>query len=248
MDADHERDRLLLDLLNPYGLLGGVTTLLVFLLHGAVFVALKTAGTVREDAVALAYRLSIRRRGGRGGVRAVDAVAYGKGWTWIPMLFAAVALVGAIALHPGGALRGGRSCSLRSRSSGTFVLLFGSLYPNVMPSPLTTPPTASPFDDASSSHYTLVVMTWVAVVVGAGGADLPGVGRTGCSASVFRPSRSRPRSGCRRRASECPAAQAAAADRSAAVALLAYRRVRYLGRHHRAVAGGDGGRSWCPPP
>ena len=37
-------------LLNPYALLVGVTTLLLFFLHGVLFVALKTDGQVHEDA------------------------------------------------------------------------------------------------------------------------------------------------------------------------------------------------------
>ena len=38
-------------LLNPYGLLGGLATLLLFTLHGGVFMALKTDGIVRESAL-----------------------------------------------------------------------------------------------------------------------------------------------------------------------------------------------------
>ena len=46
-------------LLNPYALLGGVTTLLVFLTHGAVFLSLKTAGELRAESMVWASRLSI---------------------------------------------------------------------------------------------------------------------------------------------------------------------------------------------
>ncbi|MBN2387255.1 MAG: cytochrome d ubiquinol oxidase subunit II [Anaerolineales bacterium] len=47
----------LLTLLNPYGLLGGLATVAVFLLHGAVFLSLKVDGLIRERAVVLAKRL-----------------------------------------------------------------------------------------------------------------------------------------------------------------------------------------------
>ncbi|MCX7609322.1 MAG: cytochrome d ubiquinol oxidase subunit II [Anaerolineales bacterium] len=47
----------LLTLLNPYGLLGGVATVAVFLLHGAVFLSLKAGGTVQERAEAWAKKL-----------------------------------------------------------------------------------------------------------------------------------------------------------------------------------------------
>ncbi len=45
-----------LTLLNPYGLLGGLTTLLLFFTHGVYFVALKTDGQVAADARRLARR------------------------------------------------------------------------------------------------------------------------------------------------------------------------------------------------
>jgi len=54
LDADNEFAGSLLDLLSPYALLGGLTTLSLFLLHGAVFVSLKTDGDVRHRARALA--------------------------------------------------------------------------------------------------------------------------------------------------------------------------------------------------
>src|SRR5215207_6176231 len=44
LDADHEFVGTLWGLLNPYALLGGLTTLGLFVMHGAVFLALKTVG------------------------------------------------------------------------------------------------------------------------------------------------------------------------------------------------------------
>ncbi|MFX6803684.1 cytochrome d ubiquinol oxidase subunit II, partial [Acinetobacter baumannii] len=46
LDADHESVGTLFTLLNPYGLLGGIVTLLLFFTHGVYFVALKTDGQV----------------------------------------------------------------------------------------------------------------------------------------------------------------------------------------------------------
>jgi cytochrome d ubiquinol oxidase subunit II len=51
LDADHEYTGTLFTLLNPYALLGGVVTLALFTLHGAVFLALKTTGELRDRAV-----------------------------------------------------------------------------------------------------------------------------------------------------------------------------------------------------
>ncbi|TDB89273.1 cytochrome d ubiquinol oxidase subunit II, partial [Micromonospora fluostatini] len=59
LDADHEYVGGLLDLLNPYALLGGATTAVLFATHGAVFVALKTVGDIRHRARALAGRLGV---------------------------------------------------------------------------------------------------------------------------------------------------------------------------------------------
>ncbi|MCY7396543.1 MAG: cytochrome d ubiquinol oxidase subunit II, partial [Nocardioides sp.] len=58
IDADKQFTGTLLTLLNPYALLGGLTTLLLFALHGALFLALKTSGEVRADAGRLAARRS----------------------------------------------------------------------------------------------------------------------------------------------------------------------------------------------
>ncbi len=68
LDADHEFTGSLLTLLNPYALLGGLVTLLLFLTHGAMFVSLKTDGEIRHRARALAVQL--------GGGAAVVAVAF----------------------------------------------------------------------------------------------------------------------------------------------------------------------------
>ena len=50
LDAHHNYTGTLFDLLNPYALLGGLTTLLLFFTHGVVFVSLKTEGDIRERA------------------------------------------------------------------------------------------------------------------------------------------------------------------------------------------------------
>src|SRR5512135_59172 len=49
----------LFTLLNPYGLIGGLTMVAVFLLHGANFLALKLEGELRERARAAARKLYI---------------------------------------------------------------------------------------------------------------------------------------------------------------------------------------------
>ena len=46
-----------LNLLNPYALLCGITSLFIFSLHGAIFLALKTTDTLKEKAMSLARTL-----------------------------------------------------------------------------------------------------------------------------------------------------------------------------------------------
>ena len=59
IDAHMEYIGSLLTLLNPFALLGGLTTLLLFVTHGLVFLALKTEGELRERAAVLAPRVGL---------------------------------------------------------------------------------------------------------------------------------------------------------------------------------------------
>jgi cytochrome d ubiquinol oxidase subunit II len=153
------------NLLNPYALLGGVVTLSVFYTHGAVFLALKTAGSIRERANSIALKAGL--------VAAVAAVAF-LVWTnvmlpeidsTVLLLSVAVALfwVAGLAMNFKG--REGWAFVFSALTIATYVsTLFFALYPRVMPSSL-----GSQFDltitNASSTDYTLKVMTVVAVVM-----------------------------------------------------------------------------------
>ncbi|MEY4735205.1 MAG: cytochrome d ubiquinol oxidase subunit [Actinomycetota bacterium] len=153
------------NLLNPYALLGGVVTLSVFLTHGAVFLALKTDGGIRERARAIAIKVGL--------VAAVAAVAF-LAWTnaLLPEFNAIVfslSLVVAVAwlsgLYAILKVREGWAFIFSAATIATFVAtLFYALYPRVMPSSL-----GSQFDltirNASATENTLTVMSWVAVVM-----------------------------------------------------------------------------------
>src|SRR5947208_5036354 len=58
INSQHEFTGSFFDLLQPYALFGGITTLVLFALHGAVFMSLKTTGPVSARAHAIAIRLS----------------------------------------------------------------------------------------------------------------------------------------------------------------------------------------------
>ncbi|MEU7291802.1 cytochrome d ubiquinol oxidase subunit II [Streptomyces exfoliatus] len=162
IDADMEYVGGFWELLNPYALLGGLVTLTLFTFHGAVFASLKTVGDIRARARALAFRLGL--------VTAVLALAFlvwtqldtGNGWSLAVMLVAVVALVGAIAAIKAG--REGWSFGLSGVTIAAAVaMLFLALFPNVMPSSL-NPEWSLTVTNASSSPYTLKIMTWCAAI------------------------------------------------------------------------------------
>ena len=152
------------NLLNPYALLGGVTTLLLFVSHGAFFLALKTEGEIRIRANSIGQKAGL--------ATAVAALAF-FGWTatsvnhrgWV-LLGAAVAVVFWLAaLGANFKGREGYAFLFSALTTGfTVITLFATLYPNVMPSSLLSDASLNIFN-ASSTHYTLKVMTYVAVVL-----------------------------------------------------------------------------------
>lgn len=150
-------------LLNPYALVGGLTTLMLFLTHGAVFLALKTAGTIQERSQALAIKLGL--------VATVVAVVFllwtqlaysDKAWTWALVLVAAVAWLAGIYMNMKG--REGWSFVFTALTiAGAVIYLFSVLYPNVMPSTISDEYSLTIYN-ASSTPYTLRIMTIVAVI------------------------------------------------------------------------------------
>ena len=151
-----------LDLVNPYALVGGLATLALFVFHGAVFVALKTTGQVRVRARAVASRVGPVALVAGGGLLAWTQVRHGGVDTAVTALLTAAALVGALAANRAG--REGYAFGFTGAAVAlATVTLFLALYPNVMPSTLDPAGTLT-VTNAASGHYTLVVMTWVAVV------------------------------------------------------------------------------------
>ncbi|WP_430868798.1 cytochrome d ubiquinol oxidase subunit II [Demequina aurantiaca] len=162
LDADHQFIGNLMTLLSPFALLGGAVTLLLFLTHGSVFLALKTDGVVRERAESLAKRFAPITL----AVTAVWAIwaqlAYSEvTWTWIPLACAAVSLVLVWWFTVKG--RSGRAFAANAVAiAAAVVLIFGSMFPDVMPAS-NDPANSLTVYNASSTDYTLTVMSWVAV-------------------------------------------------------------------------------------
>lgn len=163
LDEDHQYAGNLFDLLNPFALLGGVVTLVLFLSHGAIFLALKTDGIVRERAEKLARRFSLYAIVAAGIWAVWGQLAYSNaGWTWIAVGVAALGLVAtwvATGLKKFGFAFTANAIAI----AAAVVFIFGSLYPDVMPA-INDPANSLTIDNASSTDYTLKVMTWVAVI------------------------------------------------------------------------------------
>ena len=165
-DAHGQITANLLDLLHPYALFGGVTTLALFAFHGALFLSLRTTGELEQRAKATAARLGVPSAALVLGYLAwtyANARSNGKGL--VPGLIPVVAIClpfAAVAL-----LRAAKTGWAFAATAGSIALivltLFLNLYPRVVVSG-TNKAWSPTIWTTSSSHYTLTVMTVVALV------------------------------------------------------------------------------------
>ena len=122
------------------------------LVHGAVFTALKTEGEIRERARRVALMLA------PVALLPLIALLAVVGGLWA----GTVVLVLAAAMWRLLAGRDGQSFALMGLAiAGSVAILFGTLYPNVLPSTLNDAWSLTVANSASSP-YTLQVITWVA--------------------------------------------------------------------------------------
>ncbi|MGP3980687.1 cytochrome d ubiquinol oxidase subunit II [Streptomyces sp. KR80] len=162
IDADKEYVGTLVDLLGPYALLGGLVTLALFTFHGAVFTALKTVGDIRVRARRLATGLGAASAVLGAGFLGWTQTDQGDGTSLAAAVVAVVALAGAIGCNLAG--REGWAFALSGVSIvATVSMLFLTLFPDVMPSTLDERWSLT-VTNASSSPYTLKIMTWCAAV------------------------------------------------------------------------------------
>jgi cytochrome d ubiquinol oxidase subunit II len=144
----------------PEVLLGGLAVAGFALLHGAVFLALKTEGEIRDRARRFALRIAPVAVAPIVALLLVVQVAEGHGWTWVPLAVAVLgALVGWLRLlaHHEGQAFAALGCTLVAVG----ITLFGALYPDVLPSTVDAANSLT-VHGAASGNYTLTVMTWVA--------------------------------------------------------------------------------------
>jgi cytochrome d ubiquinol oxidase subunit II len=156
------------DLFSVYTILGGIAFVLLFAFHGAAFLTLRTTGDLCARAAAAARRLAIP---------AVVVVAGYVIWTIavavdrndkdvFPPVLPAVIAIGAIAAAVFLVYTGRSGPAFALTAVGTISLvatLFTSLYPRVM---VSSPDfgNSHTVTGASSAHYTLAVLTVVALI------------------------------------------------------------------------------------
>jgi cytochrome d ubiquinol oxidase subunit II len=164
IDADHRVHLSIGDVLNPYTLLGGLATASLFAFYGAVFVALKTAGPVHDDAFRFARVLSIPVIVLAGGFGLWTQLAHGKPWTWLALGVAVVALLIAVALMWARRREGLAFVSTVVVIAAVAVLVFGAMYPNLLPSTLNQQWSVTIYN-GSSTPYTLKIMSWASLTL-----------------------------------------------------------------------------------
>jgi cytochrome d ubiquinol oxidase subunit II len=155
-------------LLNPYALLGGITSLALFTLHGAVFLTMKTKGDMVERARAAARALSLASAAlvfaflAWTYTNAVSAHDTGIVPGVIPLSAVGLAIAAPFVVR---AARDGLAFLTTTLTIGLITAtIFLNLYPRVMVSS-----TNRAYDltvwNTSSGHYTLAVMTVVALTL-----------------------------------------------------------------------------------
>jgi cytochrome d ubiquinol oxidase subunit II len=141
-------------------LLGAVAIAGFSLVHGATFLSLKTSGDFRERARRVALRLFPFALLPLFAFLVLVQVREGALWTLLPLLVSIAAAP--IAWWRLSADRDGQAfTALGMVMVAAAVALFGSLYPDVLPS-TGDPATSLTVAGSASSPYTLKVMTWVA--------------------------------------------------------------------------------------
>ncbi len=167
IDANMNYTGTIFTLLNPYGLIGGIAALLVFMLHGSLFLSLKLSGSLLEKVRSTSKRLWFPAT-----IAIFTFVIYGYFETDMftklgvnPGIVPVVAGVSILAVK----------WFLNQKKEGwafimtgltivfSVITIFSGLFPRVMVSS-TNPDWSLTIYNASASDYTLGLMSWVALI------------------------------------------------------------------------------------
>jgi cytochrome d ubiquinol oxidase subunit II len=164
INASHEYTGTFWNLLQPYGIMTGITLVAICVLHGGTFIALKTTGDVRVRASRLARQV--------GPVTALLVIAW-VSWTHVaagggaflgPIEFLAILAVLAAGLLASGEHEGWAFAATTLAIAASIITIFADLYPNVMVSSTNSAYNLTVHNSASTP-YSLKVMTVVALVL-----------------------------------------------------------------------------------
>ncbi len=157
-------------LLNPYGLLGGLFFVLLFAVHGALWLSVKTSGLMHERGLAMAIRLWPALLGiaiAFLGATAFATDLYANILRW-PLLtvFPALAVAGLLGTRVFLARRAAARAWVASAAAIVGATAFGvaGLFPRLLPSSLDPSASLTAFN-SSSSPLTLSIMLGVTAVL-----------------------------------------------------------------------------------
>lgn len=154
------------DLLSPFTLIAGITTLSFFLFHGAIFLAMKTSGDLAKRAKKLAFTLGLASTFMWAFLLVVSIATVNKNIGLFSSILSIMTIL----------ILGGSLYSLWKEKLGTAFIanglaivtavgaLFAGLFPFVMVSSI-DPAFSLTIAKASSSPYTLKIMTIVALTL-----------------------------------------------------------------------------------
>ena len=161
--AAHQITGGLLSMVTPFTLLGGAVTCLLFLNHGALFVALKSTGELSRRSLALSRRLAPVATVVTAAWALWAQLAYSdSALSWIPLAVAAAGLIGSLLMGRTGSE--GRAFALHFAGIAfAVVFIFAAMAPNVMRSSV-DPAYSLTIQQAASTDTTLLIMTVAAAV------------------------------------------------------------------------------------
>jgi cytochrome d ubiquinol oxidase subunit II len=154
------------DLLSPYPLLGGAATTALFVLHGALFLGLKTDGPVRRRARAAARRSAFAAVPVTAAFLAWTVHDQGSGAGEVLLGVGALLAVGALLVAVAAAARRREGWAFAATAAAVVavaVVVFGALHPALLPS-VVDPAFDLTVANASSAPYTLGVLSVIGAV------------------------------------------------------------------------------------
>lgn len=170
LDQKHEFAGALGSLLNAYALLVGLTTLLLFSVHGAAYGALKTEGGLRDKLRHLGFRVGVATMLTLAVAMAITIVAVPHvsarlhAWPWLLVLPTLTLLCLVAALR--GLARDAPKCAFRATCAAIVLVMAQvalGLYPNLVTS-RPDPANSLTIYNAASSQKTLGIMLILALI------------------------------------------------------------------------------------